>query len=135
MNTLTYTDTLTVIECGSCHISFAVPGDFDRDRRRDKKLFSCPSGCRISYLGEREEDRLWRLVMDRDEALARERQSTEYARQRAQTAIRSRNAMKGQVTKVKNRVAKGICPCCNRSFPQLAAHMESEHPDFAEATP
>lgn len=40
----------------------------------------------------------------------------------------------GQVTKLKNRVGHGVCPCCNRSFGNLARHIESEHPTFiAEA--
>jgi hypothetical protein len=30
-----------------------------------------------------------------------------------------------------NRKAKaGVCPCCNRTFKQLADHMKVKHPDF-----
>jgi hypothetical protein len=35
------------------------------------------------------------------------------------------------VTKIKNRVGHGVCPCCTRSFQNLARHMASEHPTFA----
>ena len=24
----------------------------------------------------------------------------------------------------------GVCPCCTRTFPNLAAHMKTKHPDF-----
>ena len=40
--------------------------------------------------------------------------------------------MKGQVTRIKKRVANGVCPCCNRTFKDLAAHMSTQHPDYIE---
>ncbi len=36
------------------------------------------------------------------------------------------------MTKVKKRAANGVCPCCNRTFSDLARHMKAKHPDFAE---
>lgn len=29
----------------------------------------------------------------------------------------------------------GMCPCCRRTFKQLAEHMKSKHPDFDPARP
>lgn len=46
-------------------------------------------------------------------------------------AERKASAAKGQVTKLRNRAAAGVCPCCNRSFVQLARHMTSKHPNFS----
>jgi hypothetical protein len=43
---------------------------------------------------------------------------------------RSHAATKGHATRLKNRIAKGVCPCCNRSFPQMREHMRTEHPEF-----
>jgi DNA repair exonuclease SbcCD ATPase subunit len=40
-------------------------------------------------------------------------------------------AARGQMTKLRNRVGKGVCPCCNRSFENLKRHMVSKHPDYA----
>lgn len=31
---------------------------------------------------------------------------------------------------MKNRVANGVCPCCNRHFENLERHMKGQHPDF-----
>ena len=45
---------------------------------------------------------------------------------------RRRAAAKGQLTKVKKRVGNGVCPCCTRSFTDLARHMESKHPAYVE---
>ena len=38
---------------------------------------------------------------------------------------------KAAKTRLKNRVGKGVCPCCNRSFANLKRHMASQHPEFA----
>lgn len=40
---------------------------------------------------------------------------------------------KGKLTKTRNRIAKGVCPCCNRSFVNLGKHMAGQHPDFGAA--
>ena len=53
-------------------------------------------------------------------------------RDRLEGARRSRAALKGQVTKIKRRVSKGICPCCRRNFANLKRHMEGQHPDWSE---
>lgn len=40
---------------------------------------------------------------------------------------------KGVVTRTRNRIANGVCPCCDRSFTNLQRHMASKHPDYAHA--
>ena len=54
------------------------------------------------------------------------------ARDRAATIDRSRSAYMGQVTRLKNRAANGVCPCCTRHFQNLQAHMAKKHPDYTE---
>jgi uncharacterized small protein (DUF1192 family) len=49
----------------------------------------------------------------------------------AESAKRSRNAYKGLFGRTKKRVAAGVCPCCNRTFENLARHMAGEHPGYA----
>ena len=39
--------------------------------------------------------------------------------------------LKSQLTRERKRAAAGVCPCCNRSFVQLARHMKTKHPDFS----
>jgi hypothetical protein len=36
------------------------------------------------------------------------------------------------VTKLKQRVANGVCPCCHRSFVNLHRHMAGQHPDYTK---
>jgi len=45
---------------------------------------------------------------------------------------RQKAAAKGQLTKTKRRVANGVCPCCNRTFADLSAHMHGQHPEYGE---
>ncbi len=34
--------------------------------------------------------------------------------------------------KMRTRVMNGVCPCCNRTFQNLMAHMKTEHPEARE---
>ena len=123
--TTTYTKTVTIehVSCGACGVVFGLEEDFYASRRRTGHDFYCPNGCKVSW-SETTEDRLKRSLED-----ARRRAAS--AEGRAERIERSRRAYKGQLTKVKNRVSKGVCPCCNRTFQDLARHMETKHPDYA----
>lgn len=132
MNALT---TLVVEECCTCHMTFAMPSEL-RDRLLKKRgdPFYCPAGHRQWYTGKTEEQKL-------QEALARSERQVESARTQrdfwqdeADREKRRRAAAKGQLTKAKNRIARGVCPCCNRSFTALARHMATEHPDYSVPT-
>ena len=58
-----------------------------------------------------------RLVMEKNRLKAEER---------------SHSATRGHVTRQKKRAAAGVCPCCNRTFKQLARHMERKHPNYTK---
>lgn len=51
------------------------------------------------------------------------RQSLKYVK-------RSLVAHKGHTTRLKNRIAAGVCPCCQRTFQNLARHMKCKHPKY-----
>ncbi len=97
------------INCGRCGVSFAITDGFYRARRADHKSFYCPNGCCRAYKIQSDEERL-------RSALHHERVTRQNLSNRLETANRSRAALKGQVTKIKRRVGKGICPCCRRNF-------------------
>lgn len=124
--------TMTIFEdqdCCSCGVRFGVPAGYTANRRKDKALFYCPNGCSMSYK-ESEADRLrkenQRLIQDaayKDDRIKSERER----------ADRERNiaiAYKGQCTKLKKRAKQGVCPCCNRMFMDMQAHMTTKHPHF-----
>lgn len=72
----------------------------------------------------RERDRLAQRCAERDDEIRRQRELREGTE-------RQLSATRGVVTRIRNRVGKGVCPCCNRTFSNLARHMIGEHPDFA----
>lgn len=129
MSTFTSTTTFTVIHCSSCNVAFGLQDSFIRNRRGDRKTFYCPNGHSQWYPGETDADKAQRLAgqldMERSRRAGTEKQ-LDYAR-------RSQKATSTRLKKVKQRVAHGVCPCCNRTFQQLARHMASEHPHYAAA--
>jgi hypothetical protein len=118
--------------CYKCGIPFGMTNDFIRRRREDGQSFYCPAGHSQCFC-ESEVKRLQRALdakKRREEILEAEVANQRLSREATE---RSLSATKGVLTRTKNRVAKGICPCCNRSFQDLRRHMESQHPDFNQA--
>ena len=127
--TLSGTHTIYMQDCISCGIEFGVPNEFDDRRRRDGKSFHCPNGHAQSY-GESDAAR---LKAEREKTA---RLSARLEQERAACAALERRAAaaRGQVTKIKKRIANGVCPCCNRTFSDLADHMATKHPDYVTST-
>lgn len=123
--TYAYTSTFTVMECAACHMDFGVPEFFERARRGDHGTFHCPAGHSNYYPGKSESESL-REQLDASRSIAKRE------RDRRERAERQRAAARGQVTKIKRRVGRGVCPCCNRSFADLGRHMSGQHPEFAD---
>lgn len=74
----------------------------------------------------RQRQRAEQRVAQKDDEIGQQRLFKERAE-------RSASAYKGQATRLRNRAKTGVCPCCNRTFQQLARHMASQHPDFTPA--
>lgn len=118
-------DTLVIESCPSCFINYAIPKDLHDRKQRDGGNWYCPNGHSIVFTDpevkrlQRALNREQELAMDRFNQLEQER--------------RSHAATKGKLTKTRNRIAKGVCPCCNRSFTNVERHMSTQHPDFQAA--
>jgi len=127
----TVEQTLVLVDCAACAIQFAVPERFDRKRQETGDSFWCPNGHSLSYKGELAE--LRRKLVSKETQLTAANDQRRAAEQDADTARRQAAAARGQVTRLKNRVGNGVCPCCNRTFRQLAAHMRTKHPGYRES--
>jgi hypothetical protein len=130
VTTLTITSRLVTTTCASCAIVFAVPEQWDNERREDHKGFYCPNGHSLVYKGESEAEKLQRQLDAERARVDMLRQETKRQKATIDAERRSHAATKGQLTKTKKRVAGGVCPCCDRSFVQLARHMSTQHPDY-----
>lgn len=111
--------------CCNCGMVFAMPLDYQRRRKEDRKFFHCPEGHSQHYTGKTEAQKL------RDE-LERKSEMLANANARANTAEHERQAIAKAHRKMRVRVMNGVCPCCNRTFQNLMNHMKTEHPDFTE---
>ena len=131
MGLLKFADSYKSTTCILCGVVIVMPEDFYNCRLKDQKHFYCINGhSQFFKRGQTEADKL-RKELEAAEAEA------EYQKRRAMRAYEAQRkeerrtaAYKGQVTKIKNRVGKGVCPCCNRSFVNLARHMANQHPNF-----
>jgi len=108
--------------CCNCGIAFGMPDSFMRQKRRDTTSFYCPNGHGQHYT-ESEADKLRKRL-----AASEQKWSDEVNKNRR--LDRQLVASRGQVTRIKNRVANGACPCCNRTFQNLGRHMNTKHPDY-----
>lgn len=123
--------TLSHVPCCECGITFGIPLTFEQERRSDQKSFWCPNGHILAYSGKSEASRL-RGELDYEKQLrAKWRRYYERAQSDYQQERRTSAAYRGQITKMKKRAKAGVCPCCKRTFKQLASHMKTQHPDWA----
>jgi len=117
-------------------VQFGVPIGYTARRREDKQTFYCPNGHSMAYSESEadrlrtERDRLAQRIAQRDDEIKDKQAEIERQRALNEAAWRRVSAAKGQITKLKNRAAKGVCPCCNRHFTNLERHMHSQHPGF-----
>lgn len=130
--------TYEFLTCASCGTPFAMEKHLNNQVRKNGNTFYCPNGHQNWY-GESEADKLRKQLAQ--EAKKRERLETEAKRYerwyREEQAIKEKAqkrlaATQGVVTRMKNRLANGVCPCCNRHFTNLERHMKSQHPEFAD---
>lgn len=110
------------LTCGECGLVFWVPWQWLKEKRDAGGAFHCPNG-HSRVFKESETDRLRRELKAKDEELARERT-------RSEQKDRANAALRGQVTRIKTRVQHGVCPCCKRTFGNMARHMATKHPDW-----
>lgn len=131
MTTQTFTETLVVQHCYKCHCAFGLSRDhYDRARASSDVNFYCPNG-HSQVFAETEEQKLKRrLERKAEDARWYESQLT-HTRDQLQATERSLRGHKAAKTRIKNRIAAGVCPCCKRTFQNVARHMEGQHPDFA----
>jgi hypothetical protein len=132
---MTYTIHLGLVafSCEKCGMTFGVPENYYniwrlQGEKWDRRIHCVGCGHRW-YCGEGTEQRLRRQ-------LEAERAAHDQTKADRDHHVASANAYKGHLGRVKKRVANGVCPCCMRTFQNLARHMTTKHPDYLkEAKP
>ena len=115
-----------VEECCACGVAFAMPRGLYNRRYEDHKDFWCPNGHRQHYVGQTRAQRLERELREANRRTDQYRRQAREQQQRAASISRS-------YKRVRDRVKNGVCPCCNRTFENLARHMATQHPDYGNS--
>lgn len=114
------------MQCGTCGVWHAFPESIYDNAKYEGGYWSCPNGHKRGWAeGEKQEE----INKLRRRAERAEQQQAKIADER-DAALRQASAARGQVTRIKNRVGRGVCPCCKRTFANVARHMASQHPEY-----
>lgn len=117
------------ITCGECGCQFAIGFTYYRERKENGGNFHCPNG-HVRVFRESDVQRLTRELAQKDQQLARQKERVAAAESERDREARRVIAQKAVVTRLKNKAARGECPCCHKLFPDLAGHMAGEHPGY-----
>jgi DNA-binding XRE family transcriptional regulator len=112
--------TLKTIHCCNCAMVFAMDGDFYDRRLKDRGTWYCPAGHPQHFTGETEAQRLQRELEHKQRQLEMEEAHSARLKTERDQVARAHHRMR-------QRVFNGVCPCCNRTFQNLMAHMKTEH--------
>jgi uncharacterized Zn finger protein (UPF0148 family) len=126
--TETIVETFTVVSCYTCGARFGIGSQLYRRVVKDADgTVYCPAcGNQTCWRESEAQKRIKELERKLEWEVAQAAQQ-KAAREKAEASL---IATKGVVTRMKKRTAAGVCPCCNRTFRQLASHMATQHPDF-----
>jgi len=124
---------MPMINCHRCSTPYLLPEELYKAAKASETInFYCPYGHAAHYpAGETEEIRLRRERDRLAQQIAYKDDRIKSLKDDLVATERQRAAARGQVTKIKNRVGHGVCPCCNRTFENLHRHMTTQHPTFA----
>lgn len=124
--------------CPVCGIHYAVDGEFMALKLERGGKWYCPNGHNLVFI-ETTADKLRKRLEEERKKNADQRESinyfsgrlTEVSKER-DSATRNWKSTRTRLRKTKTRIANGVCPCCNRSFANIAAHMKTKHPKYVE---
>lgn len=115
------------VKCGQCGVLWSMPNELYAAAKRSPRIsFWCPYGHERHFpAGETELDRTRR---ERDSLKQNNARLEDEAREARAAAEKAERAAKC----LKKRAAAGSCPCCKRSFGNMADHMRHQHPDWVK---
>ena len=113
------------VTCCKCGVEFASPVIIKR--RDDGDWFYCPNGHTQHFTKTTEAELREELQREKNRRESAERDA-EWNLANAKNARIAATKAQNKLKKIETRVNAGVCPHCNRTFQQLARHMECKHP-------
>ena len=112
--------------CG--HRILMRPEHYDVCFKEHRTWYCTVCGTARQYVGKTEAEQLRGEL-----AAAKQREETEKSlRKAAEDALSKERAA---AIAMKKRAQAGVCPCCTRTFTNVARHMKTKHPDYNKAKP
>lgn len=105
-----------------CSVMWAFTTDYYNSVRESHAWWYCPNGHRQHYTADNTAEQL-RKAKARELAL----------QDQLGASIREGELTRTALLRDRQRIANGVCVCCNRSFQNVRRHMENQHPDFPVA--
>lgn len=127
MSTMTFTQEITLekITCPDCTGVFAMNAEKLAFARKHSGGYFCP------YCGQQRgwwKSEAQKRVEELEVRLKREMDQMSIQLAGKQAAERRAANAEAALARSQKRAKAGVCPCCHRTFKQLAAHMKSKHP-------
>jgi hypothetical protein len=123
-------------QCYRCKSEIWLPiALYTACKHSPRHSFFCPYGHeQIFAEGEPEEAKLRRERDRLKQQLAEKDDTIQFWIRQTDEGRKALTAERKVLRKIRTRIAGGVCPCCNRTFARLTAHMKTKHPEFrAEA--
>lgn len=131
-----YCPGFTFSDCITCGVRYAMPTAMYTHQQEKGGFHHCPNGHSQGW--SKEESEIARLRRERDIAkqqIARAEQEARDAQSDAMLAHERAEKAEREKKKLKKRVSSGTCPCCKRTFNNMALHMKHKHPQFTADDP
>jgi ATPase subunit of ABC transporter with duplicated ATPase domains len=114
-----------------CGTPFALPAELLSAARKSAHTIYCPHGHTVVWK-ETEADKLRRERDRLKQDQARLEDEKRWAEERASMAtVRAEKAERAK-KRLEKRASAGTCPCCSRTFSNMATHMKRQHPEFVQ---
>lgn len=114
--------------CG--HVTYLPTHNLTIYKRNHKRFYCTTCGKGQSFGGESDIEQLRAKLITIEDQRDTARRNLQQQREKTRHKTRQLSAQKGVTTRIKNRIGNGVCPCCNRTFKNLARHMSGQHPDY-----
>lgn len=126
-----FNDLVEITCCNEkCHVTFGLSsGHYQQCKADSSRTFFCSNG-HGQHFSESEADKLRRERDRLQQQMAYKNERIDDLEKSRRDLEKSNAATRGVVTRIKNRVANGVCPCCNRTFSNLHNHMQLKHPNY-----
>lgn len=124
---------LTEINCGECGGTYAINERYRELQQEQGGTWNCPyCKCGWGYSDNNDNSRLKKEKAKLEKRLQMEKNRREAAENESKHHKNVARSEKAAKTRIKNRIKNGVCPCCNRTFQNLASHMQNKHPDYVK---